>query len=378
MSGYDKMNDQENPSTYGSTYAASDLPGKLRTGPPPANGAHQQKNVRQRVAGQKGAPMGNLTEQQALYDEDVEVTTAGGASYEFGFRSMVAWAEDESADGAEPKNWWPPLIDVCLTEFTGTTINVFMACLVFSYVYNAQPVPAGGLLSDRLSDYLLIAATIGLTAAATHAAFWSESAKWIPFLSVWTCFVPQSMINGIGYNVCRLLAELIGQIGGGGLGAYLAHLLQPITLQATYLDAGYPFYNNEVMITQNRAIFLQLLGMFLIAFVYCRVQYAATRKSHIVTPSLLLGSAYAAAALVMYATGGCTTFARWLGCAMVTGNMNILVDLDTTVDATNDGVTSPAWVYLVAEMAGTAIAVLIYITGYRPTYSSDGLKTRRA
>ena len=260
--------------------------------------------------------------------------------------------------------WWS-LPARFAAEFAGTTLKIGMDCVAFMVMYNSS-FPAGlGLLSGRFADYAYFVLATFVIGAVTHADFFGDSCKFDPFISLWSIFVAQSRYIGWGFNISRFLVEIIAQFCGALLGAGVALWLQPITLQRTYLTAGIPFYDGDIT-TQNQALGMQILAYIFISYTFARIQYGLDEVTRMESKSMLMGAAYAGAGAVTYYSGGCTSFFRWLGTAIVTGVYNIQTDTDTTVDAGIDNVFSPGWLYLVGPLVGTAIGIFFYTIAMRP------------
>jgi glycerol uptake facilitator-like aquaporin len=290
--------------------------------------------------------------------------------WEWSFPSLSVLGDDSLY-----KNWYS-LLSRGMAEFLGTTFQVFMIGFVFMFTYNSS-LPAGNLLAGRLADYIGVILATTLTAGALHGAFWGESCKFNPFLSIWTIAIAQSNKYDLTFNFARAGAEIVGQVVGGILGAACIFWIQPVILTRTYFTAGIPFYDADVTST-GQAVGLQILSQILISYVFCRIQYGIVKKTHMQAQSLQMGFAYGGAAIVTYFTGSSTTFVRWFGAACVTGIFNIATDATTVVDATIDNVVSPAWVYLTGDAVGTLIGVfIVYIVLFRPQARTMGSSYKR-
>lgn len=246
-------------------------------------------------------------------------------------------------------------------EFTGTAIKVAMDCIVFIAIYNSTAPVAPGLLSGQIAAYGLYVLSCFVVGAVTHADFFSDSCKFDPFISFWSLFVANSRYMGTWFAVWRFFTEIIFQFLGCLLGAAVAFYTQPVSLQRTYLTGGIPFYDRDIT-TRNTAIGLQIFAYIFISYTFARIQYGVDRNTRMESKSMLMGAAYAGAAAVTYYTGGCTSFLRWLGTAIVTGVYNVQTDVDTAGDAAADNVFSEGWVYLVAPLIGCALGILILYT----------------
>lgn len=290
--------------------------------------------------------------------------------WEWGFNSLSTWA-DELPLNTET---WPvrSLLSRGVSELVGTLIQVWMISLVFQYVYNSEAPAIGGLLSGRLADFSLIVLATTLTATATHAGFWNESAKFNPFISFWSIFVAQSHVYGWGFDFLRAFIEIVAQVAGGILGALLVWAMEPSITVRTYITSGYPFFDNDLT-TRGQALGIQVIALTLISYTFARLQYGLSSKTRLQSHSLLMGFAYGGAAIVSYATGSCTTFVRWFGAAVVTGVFNMQTATSMTADSTADNVISPAWVYLVGDILGTFLGIVIfYIVLYRTQVGNVG------
>jgi len=265
-----------------------------------------------------------------------------------------------------PNNPYVTLPARALSEFAGTAIKIAMDCIVFTAMYNSAAPAGAGLLSERFAEYGVYIFSVFVIGAVTHGDFFSDSCKFDPWMSLWSIFVAQSRFEGWGFNFARFFVEIIFQFLGALLGAGVAFWVQPITLQRTYMTGGIPFYDGDIT-TQAQAVGLQIFAYIFISYTFARVQYGVSKVTRMESKSVLMGAAYAGAAAVTYVTGGCTTFFRWLGAAIITGVYDIQTDADTTVDAVTDNVFSPGWVYLLAPAVGSAIGILIfYVILLRP------------
>jgi len=288
-------------------------------------------------------------------------------TWEYFFPSLSTWGDDSTGP-----NWYS-LVSRGISEFTATTVQVFMISLVFMMTYNSS-APTGNLLAGRLSDFVFVVLAAAFTAGGVHSGFWSESCKLNPFLSLWTIAVSQSGAYGMGFNFARAGVEIIGQVVGGILGSAIVYWVQPLILTRTYMTAGIPFFDADIT-SNGQAVGLQIVSQIFISYIFCRIQYGLVKKTHLQAQSVLMGFAYGGATAVTYYTGASTTFVRWFGAACVTGIFNIATDATTIVDATADNVVSPAWVYLTGDVVGNLIGVvLVYIIFFRPQVGTKYLK----
>jgi glycerol uptake facilitator-like aquaporin len=306
-----------------------------------------------------------------------DTTLDDGGTWEWPFNSLSTWADELPIKTSE----WPvkSLASRGIAEALGTFIQVWMISLVFQFTYNSSAPAIGGLLSGRFSDFTLIVLATTLTATATHAGFWNESAKFNPFISFWSIFVAQSHVYGWGFDFLRAFVEIVAQLAGGILGALLVWAIEPTVAVRTYITSGYPFFDNDLT-SRGQALGIQIIAMTLISYTFARIQYGLSSKTGLQSHSLLVGFAYGGAAIVSYATGSCTTFARWFGAAVVTGVFNMQTAASMTADSTADNVISPLWVYLVGDIIGTFVGIIFfYIVLYRPqvgtTVGTTGYKS---
>lgn len=315
----------------------------------------------------------------SAFEAEVSMTQTReeAARWEWNFGSLSTWADEYATENRTltySPDSWPvrSLLSRGVAELVGTLIQVWMISLVFQFVYNSEAPAIGGLLSGRLSDFTLIVLATTLTATATHAGFWNESAKFNPFISFWTIFVAQSHVYGWGFDFLRAFVEIVAQIAGGILGALLVWAIEPSLTVRTYITSGYPFFDNDIT-SRGQALGIQIIAMTLISYTFARLQYSLHAKTGLQSHSLLMGFAYGGAAIVSYATGSCTTFVRWFGAAVVTGVFNMQTAASMTADSTADKVISPAWVYLVGDIIGTFVGVIFfYIVLYRTQVGTVG------